>query len=199
MNHPHINPGTFEIYCGPVKSGKTREILNRVDKIKYIENCNYVFIKPKIDTRNDTVISRFGNLSFECIFVDENNPSEILNEIDENIDILLIDEIQFFSEDIIPTIKKLLQLNIHIIASGLDTDFRGELFGKIPELMTIATQIHKLTGICDYEGCSKQSLRSQRLVNGKPAHISEPLNSIDGVESIYESRCLNHHIVPGKK
>ena len=38
MNHPHINPGIFEIYCGPVKSGKTREILNRVDKIKYIED-----------------------------------------------------------------------------------------------------------------------------------------------------------------
>ncbi|MCA9460460.1 MAG: thymidine kinase, partial [Nanoarchaeota archaeon] len=173
MNHPHINPGIFEIYCGPVKSGKTREILNRVDKIKYIEDCNFLFIKPKIDTRNDTVISRFGNISFECIFVDENYPKEILNIINEKVDILLIDEIQFFSKEIVNTIETLLKENIHVIASGLDTDFRGEPFGKMPELMTIATHIHKLTGICDYKGCSKPSLRSQRLVHGKPAHISE--------------------------
>jgi thymidine kinase len=195
----HINPGSFELYCGTMKSGKTREIINRVDRLKYVEGSIFKFIKPKIDTRDDTVISRFGSLSFRCSFVDENNPNEILDLIDDDLNLLIIDEIHFFSKEIYSVIEKILKDGkVHVIASGLDCDFRGEPFGQVPKLITLATKVVKLTSICDYPKCNEEALRPQRLINGEPANYNEPVHSIDKVESEYEARCLKHHQVPGK-
>ena len=198
MINYHIRQGILEIYCGPVKSGKTREILNRLDKIKYLDNCKFKIIKPSIDTRDNTLTSRFGSLSFNCHFVDEKNPQEILDLIDDNLNLLIIDEIQFFSINIVEIINSLIKKKVHVFVAGLDTDFRGEEFGEIFKLMSMATKIHKLSGICDFPNCNNLSLRSQRLVDGRPAFYNESLTSIDQVESIYESRCLEHHFVPKK-
>lgn len=196
MNYFHIRPGILEIYCGPMKSGKTRELLYKIDKIKYIENCKYKFIKPKTDTRDEVVKSRFTTLTEKCIVVDENNPLEILQHIDSDLNLLIIDEIQFFNKYIIQTIETILKKGIHVIVAGLDTDFLGKGFGQVPQLMTLATHVHKLSGICEYSGCTSSSIRSQRLINGKPAKKSDPVLGIEGEQdNTYESRCLLHHYV----
>lgn len=195
----HIRPGTFELYCGTMKSGKTREIINRIDRLQYVDGVNFKFFKPKADTRDDKVISRIGNFSFECTFIDENKPQEIFQHLTDDLNLIIIDELQFFNFEILQVIEKLLiDKNLHIIGAGLDTDFRGEPFGQIPNLMTLATNVIKLTSICEFPGCNNEALRPQRLLNGKPANYDEPIVSIEGIDSEYECRCLKHHIVPGK-
>ena len=109
MNYNHIKPGTLEIYCGPMKSGKTREILHKIDKIKYLENCNFLFMKPKVDTRNSFIKSRFSELKEQCITIDETNPKEILSHIKIDLDLLIIDEVQFFSQNIVQVVEEILK------------------------------------------------------------------------------------------
>jgi thymidine kinase len=193
MNYHHILPGSLEVYCGPMKSGKTREILYKIDKIKYIENCNFLFIKPKIDTRDNIIKSRFSEITEDCKIIDETNPNSILNLINSDLDLLIIDEIQFFSNEIVQVIETILKKGIHVVVAGLDTDFLGVGFGQVPQLMTLATKVHKLTGICEYSGCNSSSIRTQRLINGEPAKRNSPLVSIEGENNTYESRCLIHH------
>jgi thymidine kinase len=193
MNYHHILPGSLEVYCGPMKSGKTREILYKIDKIKYIENCNYIFIKPNVDTRDRYIKSRFSEIKENCEIIDEKTPNKILEHISLDLDLLIIDEIQFFSPEIVKVIETILKKGIHVIVAGLDTDFLGNGFGQVPQLMTLATKVHKLTGICEYPRCSNSSIRTQRLINGTPAKRTSPLISIEGEDNTYESRCLIHH------
>ena len=101
LESPHFNPGKLEVYTGPMRCGKTRELLNRVDKIGYVNGYNVLLVKPKTDTRDQEVKTRFGSLSFPCIFVDEDNPEELLDVVNEDDKIIAIDEVNFFSDKII--------------------------------------------------------------------------------------------------
>jgi len=82
---------------------------------------------------------------------------------------------------------------IRVIVTGLDTDFRGEPFGCIPEIMAKADHVDKLHAICMV--CGKEASRTQRLVDGKPAHYDNPI-VIVGASEMYEARCRDHHEVP---
>ena len=99
------------------------------------------------------------------------------------------------SRDVVKVIEKILKTGIHVVVAGLDTDFAGKGFGQVPQLMTLATHVHKLSGICEYSGCSNSSIRSQRLIDGKPAGKNDKQVSIEGQNNTYESRCLVHHEV----
>ena len=68
-----VMPGFFEVYCGPMKSGKSRELLNRIDRVSYRDDAKFKFFKPNIDTRNGGIYSRFNNISYECLFIDSDN------------------------------------------------------------------------------------------------------------------------------
>jgi thymidine kinase len=80
-----------------------------------------------------------------------------------------------------------------VIVTGLDTDFRGEPFGKMPVLMARAEKVDKLRAICMV--CGEEASRTQRLVNGKPAHYDDPIVVV-GAQELYEARCRKHHEVP---
>ena len=84
-----VMPGFFEVYCGPMKSGKSRELLNRIDRVSYRDDAKFKFFKPNIDTRNGGIYSRFNNISYECLFIDSETPEKILDYISKtyNIDI----------------------------------------------------------------------------------------------------------------
>ena len=77
--------------------------------------------------------------------------------------------------------------------AGLDTDFRGEPFGCMPYFMALAEKVDKLQAICMV--CGEPASRTQRLVNGKPAHYDDPI-IIVGAAEMYEARCRLHHEVP---
>jgi thymidine kinase len=82
---------------------------------------------------------------------------------------------------------------VRVIVAGLDTDFRGEPFGCMPNLMAIAERVDKLHAICMV--CGEAASRTQRLVNGSPAHYHDPV-VIVGAAELYEARCRKHHVVP---
>ncbi len=195
-----INPGMLEVYCGPMKSGKTSALIHRVDKLNYVPDASFIFIKPSVDTRTKNIISRAGGRSYDCVPVDSNDPYSILSVVSEHHDLVVIDEAQFFSEKIVFVIKKLQDKGKNVIVGGLDLDFRGEPFGSMPVILSFADIVNKLTAVCDYDHCSEIANRTQRLVNGKPAHYNEPTVSIDTAnnEEEYQARCYKHHFVPGK-
>ena len=196
--NPHIKPGVFELYCGPMKSGKTLQLIHRVDILQYIQGCNFQFFKPALDTRTPDVSSRYGS-RHTCIPINEKNPSEILERITSSTQSVALDEAQFFQDDIDKVVQELVKRDINVIAAGLDLDFRGEPFGPMPRLLSIADLVYKTTGICEYNGCGAPSTRTQRLVDGKPAPYDSPIIMIEDLKKeSYQCRCLRHHEVPGK-
>jgi thymidine kinase len=104
-----------------------------------------------------------------------------------------VDEAQFFDENIVNVIEDMANNGMRVIVTGLDMDFRGEPFGCIPELLARADKIDKLHAICMV--CGEAANRTQRLVDGKPAHFDDPI-VIVGASEMYEARCRAHHEVP---
>ncbi len=90
-------------------------------------------------------------------------------------------------------VQSLANRGLRVIVAGLDQDFRGEPFGMIPVLMALAENVEKLTAICMV--CGQPATRTQRLVNGSPAHYHDPV-VIVGAAEMYEARCREHHEVP---
>ena len=80
-----------------------------------------------------------------------------------------------------------------MIVAGLDQDFRGEPFGPLPELLSLAEQVDKLHAICAV--CGGEASRTQRLINGQPAQYDDPVVVV-GASELYEARCREHHDVP---
>lgn len=189
-----VKGGFLEVYCGPMNSGKTREMLNKIDKIQHSPRTKVLVVKPRIDTRDEKIKSRFGSLSAECVFADEKNPEEILSHLKEE-NVIAIDEAHFFSEGIEDVIHFLLKNRKHIIVAGLDLDFRGEPFGRMPNILALADKVHKLTAVCEHKGCTSLATRTQRTLNGKPAHYNSPTVLIGDDKEGYAAVCIKHHKV----
>jgi len=193
-----IEPGALEIFCGPMKSGKTLELLHRVEKVRYMNDCSYMLFKPAIDTRDKIIKTRFYSLEADCATVNE--PEEIPQKLPKNCKVVAIDEGQFFRDSLAEVVLRLLNSDMNVIIAGLDLDFRGEPFGPMPKLLSMANYVKKLTAVCQYAGCNSPATRSQRLIMGEPASYFSSLLAVEGsaAEESYESRCLKHHQVPGK-
>ena len=189
----YIKKGFLEVYCGPMKSGKSKYLLTRLDKFSYIKNINIEIFKPSIDTRNNGLNSRFLKTNFDCIYINQNKPKEILEKIKKETNVIIIDEIQFFSKEIYNVLKDLIKLEKHIIVAGLDLDFRAEPFGEIGSILAIANRVIKLKGVCEFPNCNKAATRSQRLINGEPAKYDDPIILIGDDKEGYECRCYKHH------
>lgn len=190
--NPNFKPGVLEVFCGPMKSGKSLELIHRVEKLKYMTGIKIAFFKPKLDTREGKLSSRFGNAYYDCHFVLKSK--DIIDLIrDEKV--VVIDEAQFFDEDLFLVLRHLLSLDFNVILAGLDLDFRGEPFGPMPSVLSLANEVKKLSGVCDFKGCNNVAYFTQRLINGDPAHYNSPLILI-GDKDYYETRCRKHHFVP---
>ena len=150
--------------------------------------------KPKIDTRYAIGEIVSHNLSKKpSIVIDKS--SEIYKYVKTDTDAVVIDEVQFFDDEIIAITEDLADLGIRVIVGGLDRDFRGEPFGPMPELLARAEFVTKLTAICVKSGLP--ATRTQRIINGKPANYSDPTILVGANES-YEPRSRHYHEVPGK-
>ncbi len=190
-----FTPGYLEIFCGPMKSGKTLELIHRINKIEYRDDLRFVFLKPKTDTRDGVIKSRFQTKTFECVFIDETDENDLMKNYDGE-DVVAIDEAHFFNKEVLLNfVEYLLDREKNVIIAGLDLDFRGEPFGAMPDLICKADKVYKLSGICDVEGCNKIARMTQRLVNGEPAHYNSPLILVGDAEEGYQTRCREHHMV----
>ncbi len=187
---PHI-PGSVEVICGSMFSGKTDELIRRLRRATIARQHVQVF-KPAIDIRYavERVSSHAGS-DFAAIPIEK--AVEIIERLDMQATVVAIDEAQFFDDEIIQVVEKLANQKIRVIVAGLDTDFRGEPFGPMPELMARAEHVDKLQAICMV--CGEPASRTQRLVNGSPARFHDPV-VIVGAAEMYEARCRTHHEVP---
>jgi thymidine kinase len=180
------------VITGPMYSAKTNEFINLVETIKK-QGLNVLVLKPSLDTRNShqDIVShdnlRTKSIVFEEIFEIE----EFLNK--DKYDAIAIDEVQFIQDwDFVPLINEVANKGVEIILSGLDTDFKGEVYGMMGDLLALADKVVKKSSDCKI--CGTKATRTQRLVNGKPARKSDPVFAV--AEYItYEARCRNHHEV----
>ena len=183
--------GSIEVICGSMFSGKTEELIRRLRRATIAREKVQVF-KPGIDIRyaEEKVTSHAG-MNFDAIPV--KCSADILTHIDPGTQVVGIDEAQFFDPDVVRVAQALANQGLRVIVAGLDQDFRGETFGMMPVLMALAERVDKLSAICMV--CGEPATRTQRLVNGKPAHYHDPV-VIVGAAEMYEARCRKHHEVP---
>ncbi|HOM66479.1 MAG TPA: thymidine kinase [Brevefilum fermentans] len=183
--------GVVEVICGSMFCGKTEELIRRLTRARIAKQSVQVF-KPCVDYRySPAKVTSHSGFNFDAQPVEKSE--EILQFLEPETTVVGIDETQFFDADIVGVVETLARRNLRVIVSGLDTDFRGEPFGCMPELMARAEFVDKLHAICMV--CGETASRTQRLVNGKPAHYDEPIVVI-GANEMYEARCRTHHEVP---
>ncbi len=183
--------GSIEVITGSMFCGKTDELIRRLRRATIARQKVQVF-KPVIDNRYsaEKVTSHAGS-EYEAMAI--HSAADILKYLDANTTVVGIDEAQFFDNAIIKISHDLAERGLRVIVAGLDTDFRGEPFGPIPVLMAQAERVDKLHAICMV--CGEPAVRTQRLIDGKPARYEEPVVVV-GAAELYEARCRKHHEVP---
>ena len=183
--------GSLLVVTGSMFSGKTEELIRLVRRALYARRSVQVF-KHSIDTRSGrTEIRSHNGVPHEATAVATSE--EVLEKIDETMDVVAIEEAQFFDEGIVETCRDLADTGYEVVATGLDMDFRGEPFGPMPRLLAEANEVVKLRAIC--ARCGRDASRSQRLIDGRPAPVSAPVILV-GAEESYEARCRHCHEVP---
>jgi thymidine kinase len=185
-----VNHGYIEVAIGPMYSGKSEELIRRMKRAKIAKQKIMVF-KPAIDNRysKDDVVSHSGD-SIGAIPIKESK--DIYGYLDQDVQVVGIDEVQFFDENVVNVAIDLADKGIRVICAGLDMDFRGEPFGPTPQLLAVAEFVDKLQAICSV--CGQPATRSQRLINENPAKYDDPIIQIGAVES-YEARCRKCHVI----
>lgn len=180
--------GKLEVICGSMFSGKSEELLYRLRRAEYAKK-QVLTIKPAIDNRKSVsciVCHSGGQREAFPIGSCEESLKTIMKLADAAIDVVGIDEVQFFPAQTISVVCSLLDLGKRVIVAGLDLDFRGKPFGIMPALLALADEVAKLRAIC--MSCGNEANFSQRLINGAPARHDDPTILVGG-EECYEARC----------
>jgi len=158
-----------------------------------------ILARPDIDTRTPPEYAESrSHARFPSLIVPRDDPGIIVSlarERDANM--VGIEEAEFFEPTIVDAVETLRSTGRHVIVTGLNLDFAGRPFNAMPRLMALADELTLLTAICVV--CGETATRTQRLVNGRPAAIDDPLIVVGGLtrETVetYEARCLRHHEV----
>jgi len=189
--------GYLRVICGPMFSGKTSELLKRLERLDYA-NKKYVLFKPKFDDRysKEEVVSH-TNKSKKSVIV--NNAQEMLDFLEENKDVLYvaIDETQFFKKsdkpNLIDIILKMKARGLDVMVNGLDLDSEGKPFSIMPDLMALSDEVIKLKAVCMFPGCGADagmSYKKTKVQNKESGNVVELGESDD-----YEARCYLHWLL----
>lgn len=186
--------GWMEVIAGSMFSGKTEELLRRVRRATIARKRVQVF-KSHLDDRYAGLwaVSSHDRRTFEATPVDSS--SQIMLRLDPMAQVIAVDEVQFLDAGIVNVVSALADRGRRVIMAGIDTDFRGEPFGPMPQLMAVAEVVDKLHAICVL--CGSPASRTQRLLAGQPAPYDSPTIMVGAADS-YEARCRACHAVPRK-
>lgn len=188
----------LHVIAGCMSSGKTDELLRLLRRAE-IARRRILLVRPAVDDRTSSEYAESRSKArYPSVPVRQDDPSEILTLARErDVDLVGIEEAQFFDPSIVETVDTLRDSGRHVILTGLNLDFAGRPFGTMPTLMAMADEVTSVTAICVV--CGDTATRTQRLVGGRPAAIDDPLVVIGGYDSArvetYEARCLRHHEV----
>ncbi|TCP28214.1 thymidine kinase [Tenacibaculum skagerrakense] len=141
--------GWIEVICGSMFSGKTEELIRRLKRAKFAKQKVEIF-KPAIDVRYDEeeVVSHNDNRIRSTPVPASANIRLLAN----NVDVVGIDEAQFFDDEIVAVCNDLANRGIRVIVAGLDMDFKGNPFGPMPALMATAEYVTKVHAVCTRTG-----------------------------------------------
>jgi thymidine kinase len=184
--------GWIEVVCGVMFSGKSEELIRRVRRALIAKKHVQVF-KSHLDERYSGLyhVSSHDGRTVQAVPVD--SPEQIARELLPETQVVAIDEAQFLPVGIVDLATALATRGLRVILAGTDTDFRGEPFGPMPQLLAVAEQVDKLHAICVL--CGNPASRNQRLIDGRPARYDSPVIMVGSAES-YEARCRSCHSVP---
>ena len=171
--------GWIEVVCGSMFSGKTEELIRRLRRAKFANQRVEVF-KPTIDTRYDEtkVVSHDATA---ILARPVENAAKLLELTEgEDINVIGIDEAQFFDMALTEVCEKLALRGIRVIVAGLDMDYRGIPFGPVPNLLAVAEYLTKVHAICLH--CGNLATHSYRkIANNERVMLGE--------KDSYEPRC----------
>lgn len=168
--------GWIEVVCGSMFSGKTEELIRRLKRAKFAKQKVEIF-KPQIDTRysEEEVVSHDAN-SIHSTPVSSSGNIFLLSS---DVDVIGIDEAQFFDMGLPEVCQKLADQGVRVIVAGLDMDYRGVPFGPMPHLMAAAEYVTKVHAICvncgDLAQYTHRKSESEKLVLLGEMDIYEPL------------------------
>ena len=154
--------GCIEVICGSMFSGKTEELIRRLRRAQFA-NQKIAIFKPSIDVRYSDVDVVSHDLH-KIISKPIQDASDML-KIDSGVQVVGIDEAQFFGENLVEVCQALANRGVRVIVAGLDTDFAGKPFGPIPALMAVAEDVQKMHAIC--VRCGSLANHSHRLTHSK--------------------------------
>jgi thymidine kinase len=145
IKHSKARKGWIEVVCGSMFSGKTEELIRRLKRAQFAKQKVEIF-KPQIDTRyhEEKVVSHQGN---EIQSTPVQSSSTILL-LANDVDVVGIDEAQFFDMELVNVCKQLADSGVRVIIAGLDMDFKGNPFGPMPALLACAEYVTKVHAIC---------------------------------------------------
>lgn len=185
MNKNYKRTGSLEVICGPMFSGKSEELIRRLRRAKIAKQRVIVF-KHAIDDRyNAACVTSHNGTKIDAHAT--SNSSIILDIVKkEDYTVVGIDEVQFYTHDIIAIICTLIQWHVRVIVAGLDLDARGTPFGPTPTLLALADSVTKLRAICTL--CGNDAHFSQQI-----NHQQEPVDhgniiKVGGTDT-YVARC----------
>ena len=152
--------GWIEIICGSMFSGKTEELIRRMKRAKFANQKVEIF-KPAIDIRysQEEVVSHDAN----AILSTPVETSESILLLTGDVEVVGIDEVQFFDENIVDVCQQLANRGVRVICAGLDMDYLVNPFGPMPKLMAVAEYVTKVHAIC--VKCGNLAHHSHRLTS----------------------------------
>ena len=186
--------GFLTAIIGPMFSEKSGELIKRCKLSEQYQNKRVVVYKPDIDNRysNDEVVSRIG-LRMPAIRL---HPDLARENLEEKIftpcrdaDMVAFDEAQFFSQELVEVVQRLLEEKKHVLVAGLNLDYLGRPFGSIDQLLLFSDEIVVKNAFC--KCCGRPAMYTQRVIGGKPVtqdNLNSELVLIGDTES-YEARC----------
>ena len=173
----HRKSGCIEVVCGSMFSGKTEELIRRLRRAQFA-NQQIAIFKPVIDKRYsdvEVVSHDFHKITSTPISA----PKEILEKVGPEVQVVGIDEAQFFDDTLVEVCQTLANSGVRVIVAGLDTDYLGQPFGPMPRLMAVAEDVQKVHAICVRCGAlanhSHRLSKSQDLVLLGEKDVYEPL------------------------
>lgn len=177
---PHLkgeHRGWIEVICGSMFSGKTEELIRRLKRAR-IANLKVEIFKPAIDTRYDAQ----NIVSHDEKFIQSTPVANSMNILllTDDVDVVGIDEAQFFDPGIVDVCEKIAKRGTRVIIAGLDMDYRGKPFGPMPDLLAVAEYITKVHAICMQ--CGNIASHSFRKINSDSQILL-------GEKNEYEPRC----------
>jgi thymidine kinase len=185
--HPNKPKGSIEVICGSMFSGKTEELIRRMKRAQFARQKVEIF-KPSIDNRYDAVkvVSHDSNSIHSTPVEASSNILILANEVD----VVGIDEAQFFDNELPAICNQLANSGIRVIVAGLDMDYLGKPFGPIPALLAIAEHVTKVHAIC--MRCGNIANHSHRITDDAALVVLGETNN-------YEPLCRDCFMAATKK